>query len=91
MKKFVALLLGFALAFGSSAAFAAKPKTSPEDLFKKLDSNNDGKLSLEEFKAGPAAQKDPTKAEAKFKKMDTNNHGFLTLEEFKAGMEKKPK
>ncbi len=60
-------------------------RPNPEEIFKKLDTNNDGSLSLDEFKAGPRAQKEPDKAEAAFKKMDKDNDGKLTLEEFKSG------
>lgn len=42
-------------------------------------------MSLEEFKAGPRAQKDPARAEEMFKKMDKDSDGKLTLEEFKTG------
>ncbi len=59
-----------------------KPRMNPEEFFKKLDTNNDGTLSLEEFKVGKRA---PAKAEEIFKKMDSDNDGKLTLEEFKAG------
>ncbi len=90
MKKLLAIMLGVTLAFGGSAAYAAKKAkpTSPEDAFKKLDSNGDGKLSLSEFSA---SVKDATKAGDAFKKLDKNNDGFLDLEEFKAGMEMKKK
>jgi hypothetical protein len=84
-----------ALAFASTLALAddkpAPPppppggRPNPEEIFKKLDTNGDGSISLEEFKAGPRAQKDPAKAEEAFKKMDTNGDGKVTLEEFKAG------
>ncbi len=55
----------------------------PEEIFKKLDTNTDGSLSLDEFKAGPRGQKDPAKAEEVFKKMDADSNGSVTLEEFK--------
>jgi len=94
MKPFVTALS--VLAMASTLSFAQdkpagpppgehKPRPTPEDFFKKLDTNNDGVLSLEEFKAGPLGKKDPAKAEEIFKKLDTNNDGKLTLEEFKAG------
>jgi hypothetical protein len=54
-----------------------------EQVFKKIDTNGDGSLSLEEFKAGPRAQKNPEKAEQIFKKMDADSSGGVSLEEFK--------
>lgn len=59
-------------------------RPTPEEIFKKLDTNNDGSLSLEEFKAGPMAQHDPAKAEEVFKKMDADGNGSVSLEEFKS-------
>jgi len=69
----------------------AKPKRDPADLFKKLDTNGDGKISLDEFLAGPMGKKDPEKAKEIFKKKDKDGDGFLTLEEFSAHGEKKAK
>ncbi len=74
-----------------AAGDAAKPKRDPAEVFKKLDANGDGKISLDEFKAGPAGKKDPAKAEEIFKKKDKDGDGFLTLEEFSAHGEKKAK
>jgi len=59
-------------------------RPNPEEIFKKLDTNGDGALSQDEFKASKRAQQDPAKAEAAFKGMDKNGDGQVTLEEFKA-------
>lgn len=86
-----------ALAIATSLSLAQEPpkhpggpngekrdRPNPEEVFKKLDTNGDGSVSLDEFKAGPRAQKDPSKAEEIFKKIDANSDGKLSLEEFKA-------
>lgn len=59
-------------------------RPNPEEIFKKLDTNTDGSISLDEFKAGPLGQKDPAKAEEVFKKIDADSSGGISLEEFKA-------
>ena len=64
-----------------------RPHRDPAEIFKKLDSNSDNSISLDEMKAGPMGKKDPVKAEEAFKKMDKDSDGKVTLEEFKAGHE----
>jgi hypothetical protein len=59
-------------------------RPNPEEVFKKLDANGDGSVSLEEFKAGPAGQRDAAKAEEIFKKIDADGNGNVSAEEFKA-------
>jgi Ca2+-binding EF-hand superfamily protein len=87
MKRLLAccLLLGLTV-----PGFAAdeKPKPDPEMMFKKLDKNSDGKLSLEEFKGKREGDK-AAAAEKAFKAKDKDNDGSLSLEEFKAMPPKK--
>ena len=69
------------------AAFAAEGKKTPDPakIFARKDTNSDGSLTLDEFKAG---MKDNAldKADRRFKKIDSNSDGKLSLDEFKAGM-----
>jgi Ca2+-binding EF-hand superfamily protein len=67
-----------------AAGADAKPKRDPAESFKKLDTNGDGKLTLEEFLAGPQGKKDPEKAKAYFQKIDKDNTGSITLEQWVA-------
>lgn len=56
---------------------------NPEEAFKKMDSNNDGTVTLEEYKAGQN-----TELEGRFKGLDQNNDGKVTADEFKASIER---
>src|SRR5262249_45908129 len=70
-----------------------KNKKDLEGLFKKLDTNGDGKLSRDEFaKFGKLVKKPSAKGNAEkrakrldkqFTRLDTNKDGFLSLDEFK--------
>ncbi len=99
MKNILTSIIAVAaLSFAVNAADDAKPKKGegkkpdPEAMFKKLDSNSDGSISLDEWKAGPAGKKDAAKAEEIFKKKDKDGDGKLTKEEAAAhGGKKKDK
>jgi Ca2+-binding EF-hand superfamily protein len=59
-----------------------KKKQSLEDVFKKLDKNSDGKVTLDEFKAFPAIKNKEAAAKA-FKAADADGDGSLSLDEFR--------
>lgn len=68
-----------------------KPKMDPEKAFAKLDANNDGSVSKEEFLASPQGKKDAAKAEKAFGAKDKDKDGKLSKEEFTAAPKKKKK
>ncbi len=85
MKK---LVLAAAVSFGLIASVSAMnhgehKRMNPEEMFKKLDTNQDQKLSMDEVKAA----KHPM-IEKAFTQIDTNQDGFLTTDELKAHHEK---
>lgn len=92
MKYTLLLTLGLAFALPLHAAEtaapaetekAAKEKTSPEESFKKKDTNSDSFLSMEEF-LGKAVDDAKTKLEGMFTKKDKNADSKLSLEEYSA-------
>lgn len=90
MKKWYASLAALSLLSGVIALPASaddKPKPTPEERFKRLDKDQDGKLSLAEF---TGKQTDAEKVKKAFDAKDKNKDGFLSLEEFKE-MPKKTK
>jgi EF-hand domain pair len=62
------------------------PRKPPAEIFKMIDTDQDGKLSLDEVKNSPRGKKDPAKAEEMFKKKDKDGDGFLSPKEFMVGM-----
>ncbi len=103
MRHIIAILTTLAAAASLPLAQEAAPKDKQapaggekrqrpksEEIFRKMDANSNGTLSLEEFKAGRMDPRDPAKAEEIFKKMDTNTDKKVTLEEFKAGQTLRP-
>jgi Skp family chaperone for outer membrane proteins len=96
MKKLITILAALAVTVSfATAADAAKKEAkkagagNPEERFKKLDTNGDGFISLDEIKASPQGQKDAAKAETAFKAKDKDGDGKLSPEEFAAGGGKK--
>lgn len=82
------LAVGASILFGrdQQAKPPAAPPNSPipEGIFKNLDTNADGFLSFDQFKASPLGQRDAAKAEAILKRMDAHADGKVTLHEFTA-------
>jgi hypothetical protein len=62
---------------------------TPQDIFAKLDGNQDGSVSLAEFKAGVPLGKTML-ADQVFANWDTDHSGTLSLDEFVAGLESLP-
>lgn len=69
-----------------AATATQKPKMTPDQRFDALDTNKDGKLSPEEFKA-PVVKRSE-KADKKFKAMDKNGDGVITKDEVKGNVPK---
>ncbi|NQX01576.1 EF-hand domain-containing protein [bacterium] len=89
MKSSIQILgiiaLATSLSFGEDQAPKEKKAPNPEKAFKKLDTDNNGSVSLEEYKVSPMGTRAGDKAEPKFKKLDTDGNGSVNLDEFKAG------
>jgi len=69
----------------SNAVFAQKnerPYLRCQENFKAMDTDKDGKVSMQEFKA---VKHPGGNADEIFKHRDANKDGFLTLEEFCKG------
>jgi Ca2+-binding EF-hand superfamily protein len=89
---FLALSAGLLLASSGDAADGNKKKgkRDPQAILKRLDSNNDGKLSKEEFsKIGKGDN--ATRADKRFGKLDANSDGSLSADELKKIGERKKK
>jgi Ca2+-binding EF-hand superfamily protein len=65
----------------------SKKRQSVEEVFKRLDKNSDGKVTLEEFKAHPGLKNKEAAAKA-FKAADANADDKLSLAEFRDWAEK---
>jgi EF hand len=87
MKTYFYLIMTIATAVTCAQAGpkpSGKGRPLAEAIFKKLDTDSSGSVSLEEFTAGPRAKANPEKAGEIFKKIDKDSSGDLSLEEFKS-------
>lgn len=74
-----------ASAFAGPAGKDEKKPRDPDQIFKRLDANGDGKLSFEEFKG----QRPEERAKKAFARMDANKDDAISREEFKLPERKK--
>jgi Ca2+-binding EF-hand superfamily protein len=73
----------------SQTTTAQDKKPDPEKMFKSFDANEDGSISLEEFKNKKRKNEVPAeRLEKNFARMDEDSNGSVTLEEFKTAGEK---
>jgi Ca2+-binding EF-hand superfamily protein len=92
--KLTTLKLGvFALslfAYSQTASAQDQQKRpDPEKMFKGLDTNNDGSVTLEEFKNKERKREIPAdRLEKMYGMMDADSNGSVTLEEYKSAMDK---
>lgn len=87
-------LAAFVAATGVFADDAPKKKEgrkhpSPEQIFKKLDGDQDGKLTVAELVKSRRIDGDEAKAKQAVGRMDTNKDGSVCLDEFTKAMEKR--
>jgi hypothetical protein len=81
--KAVLVLSGLLVTFQAHAEAQDKGAAALREIFKQVDSNGDGRISLDEYRA--AALK---KADAQFKAMDSNGDGMVSPQEFAAAIVK---
>jgi len=101
MKKLSTIVILVALCTVHAVVAREKParigkthdgkKRNVEEVFKKLDTDSDGAITLDEFKAGRTGAKKANRIETLFKKRDKDANGSLTLAEFKRPRPKKQK
>src|SRR5258707_1226340 len=86
----ITLILTALLLSVSFATAADKPdKADPEAIFKKLDTNNDGSVTKEEYLASKKPKKDTERAGKHFEKLDAKKEGKLSKEGLSAGEKEK--
>lgn len=74
------LMVAMATVSANAQDGAPKPKKNPQEMFKKLDANADGKLSKQEVES---VKDGKSKLAQNFAVIDTNKDGFLEPAELK--------
>lgn len=84
--KTILIIAGLAIATSAWAGHMQEGKQQPgKMMFEKMDTNQDGAISVKEHEAG--LQKKLEKHRARFSTMDTDGDGMLTKEEAKTARE----
>jgi Ca2+-binding EF-hand superfamily protein len=66
----------------------SRHRSTAEEGFSQLDTNKDGKLSMQEFRGKATRAEDIAILDNEFNAADTNHDGFLSLDEYKAYFQK---
>lgn len=102
-KLILTVVLALAFCGSSMAQDEKKGKRgnmpSPEETFKKMDANSDGKVTKDELekwvksneRMQKAAEKDPEFVNKMFERMDVNKKGAVSLEDYKKYREEQAK
>ncbi|MGG6895938.1 MULTISPECIES: EF-hand domain-containing protein [Rhizobium] len=72
---------------GSSTSSSSTDQSPMDQLFARLDTNQDGKITQSEFVAGRPKDMSESDAENLFKSIDRQNSGSLTKDQFAGGLD----
>ena len=85
--NYLATAVAIGLTMMGSSLCHAQDADKRKAQFERLDTDNNGSISLEEFKA---RSKTPETADTKFARIDTDKNGSLSLEEWTTPQKKAP-